>query len=151
MHIVVPTDFSKEAESAFPTVLRQVGLVGKEQARISIVSVIEDLVPISVQFEFGLSYVDTKGLQQEATSQAKRSIERIAAEKFAGYNVEGHVIIASRPVHQEIVDFARNNKADLIIMSTHGRTGFRHLVLGSVAERVVREARMPVMVVPCSE
>ncbi|MCB0344837.1 MAG: universal stress protein [Bdellovibrionales bacterium] len=151
MHILVPTDFSKEAESAFPTVLKHVGLVGKDSAKISIVTVIEDLVPISVQFEFGLSYVDTKGLQEEATTQAKKSIEKIALEKFAGYNVEGHVIVASRPVHQEVVEFAKHNGVDLIIMSTHGRTGFRHLVLGSVAERVVREASMPVMVVPCSE
>ena len=47
----------------------------------------------------------------------------------------------------ELVDHARQNAVDLIVMSTHGRTGIGHLVLGSVAERVVRTATCPVMTV----
>jgi len=47
---------------------------------------------------------------------------------------------------QAIVDTAKDMQADLIVMSTHGRTGFQHLVLGSVAERVVRLAPCPVLV-----
>lgn len=48
---------------------------------------------------------------------------------------------------QELVDYASKNPVDLIIMSTHGRTGLGHLVLGSVAERVVRTATCPVVTV----
>jgi nucleotide-binding universal stress UspA family protein len=47
---------------------------------------------------------------------------------------------------QEIVDKAKATQADLIVMSTHGRTGFQHLLLGSVAERVVRLAPCSVLV-----
>ena len=48
--------------------------------------------------------------------------------------------------HTEILEFARNNHYDLIVMSTHGRTGVRHAVLGSVAERVLRAAHCPVLI-----
>ncbi len=63
---------------------------------------------------------------------------------------------ADRPVRQtvlsgdpamEIVRFAREGEFDLVVTGTHGRTGLRHLVLGSVAEKVVRQARCPVLVV----
>ncbi|HWY98467.1 MAG TPA: universal stress protein [Bacteroidia bacterium] len=43
---------------------------------------------------------------------------------------------------------ARSKKADMIIMGTHGRTGLRHLVMGSVAEYVIRHATIPVLVIP---
>jgi nucleotide-binding universal stress UspA family protein len=48
---------------------------------------------------------------------------------------------------REIAAFAKEGGHDLVVMGTHGRTGLRHLVIGSVAERVVREAHCPVLVV----
>jgi nucleotide-binding universal stress UspA family protein len=51
----------------------------------------------------------------------------------------------------EILEYARANDVDLIAMSTHGRTGFRHLVLGSVAEAVLRRSTVPVVVFPRPE
>jgi nucleotide-binding universal stress UspA family protein len=50
--------------------------------------------------------------------------------------------------YREIVRMADELDTDLIVMGTHGRTGFRHFLLGSVAERVVRSARVPVVTVP---
>lgn len=147
-HILVPTDFSQEASQAFKIAKRQAELIGKEDAVVTILSVIEDLAPISVQFEFGLSYIDTKGLHEEAVGQAKKSIKDIAKEYFEGFKVHGQVVAATRPVYTEILEYAQENGVDLIVMATHGRTGFRHLMLGSVSERVVREAVCPVLVVP---
>jgi nucleotide-binding universal stress UspA family protein len=49
--------------------------------------------------------------------------------------------------HKEIVRFSEENGADLVVMGTHGRTGLEHVLLGSVAERVVRMATMPVLTV----
>jgi len=46
---------------------------------------------------------------------------------------------------EEIVDFARNNEIDLIVMSTHGRTGLKHVLMGSTTEKVVRKAPCPVL------
>lgn len=64
--------------------------------------------------------------------------------------------IAERTVHfgdpaRVIVAHAERHHYDLIVMGTHGRTGFSHLALGSVAERVLRQARCPVLVVPAPE
>jgi nucleotide-binding universal stress UspA family protein len=47
-----------------------------------------------------------------------------------------------------ILDFARDNGVDLIVMATHGRQGLSHLMLGSVAESVIRQASIPTLVVP---
>lgn len=52
------------------------------------------------------------------------------------------------PPAQRITETAQNEAADLIVMGTHGRTGLRHMLIGSVAERVVRHATCPVLVVP---
>jgi nucleotide-binding universal stress UspA family protein len=49
---------------------------------------------------------------------------------------------------QAVLDEARRSRADLIVMGTHGRSGFKHLILGSVAEKVIREAPVPVLTVP---
>jgi nucleotide-binding universal stress UspA family protein len=51
----------------------------------------------------------------------------------------------------EIVDYARREGFDLIVMGTHGRTGLKHVVMGSVAERVLRAAPCPVLVVKGKE
>jgi universal stress protein A len=67
------------------------------------------------------------------------------AERLAGKTV-GSVLL-SPPAAAAIVGFARDDASDLIVMSTHGRTGFRRMVLGSVAEAVVREAPCPVLLV----
>jgi hypothetical protein len=66
--------------------------------------------------------------------------------KFRGVKFETAVKIA--PPASEICVFAEERNVDLIITATHGRTGLKHLLMGSVAEQVVRHARQPVLVVP---
>ena len=67
------------------------------------------------------------------------------ADSLAGGAVSS--VLLSGPVAAAIVSFARDVPSDLIVMSSHGRTGFRRLVLGSVAEEVVRTAPCPVLLV----
>jgi universal stress protein A len=57
-------------------------------------------------------------------------------------------IIRYGRAHDEIVKCAEEQKADLIVMGTHGRTGLAHLLVGSVTERVVRTSKVPVLTVP---
>ncbi len=68
-------------------------------------------------------------------------------ESFAGSSVRVESKIMRGVPHEAIVHLAEKEHADLIVMSTHGRTGLSHLLLGSVAERVVRTAKMPVLTV----
>lgn len=58
------------------------------------------------------------------------------------------VVISGGDTADEIVEYAERNGANLIAVATHGRTGFRHMVLGSVAEDVVRKSPIPVIVLP---
>lgn len=51
-------------------------------------------------------------------------------------------------MYAEIIEFAKTNNVDLLVISTHGRTGVKHLLLGSVAEQVVRQSPCPVTIVP---
>ena len=71
------------------------------------------------------------------------------AERLAGGTVSS--VLLSAPAGPAIVGFARDDATDLIVMSSHGRTGFRRLVLGSVTEEVVRTATCPVLVVRGAE
>ena len=48
--------------------------------------------------------------------------------------------------YQEIVSYAENNKMDIIVIATHGRTGLLHTLIGSVAEKVIRYSKIPVLV-----
>ena len=71
------------------------------------------------------------------------------AERLAGSTVSS--VLLSAPAAPAIVGFARDDATDLIVMSSHGRTGFRRLVLGSVAEEVLRTASCPVLIVRRAE
>jgi nucleotide-binding universal stress UspA family protein len=75
-------------------------------------------------------------------------LERIAADlRAGGLKVSLEVVSPAGPVADAIIDFAKEKHADLIAMSTHGRTGPARWFLGSVADRVVRGAGMPVLMV----
>ena len=65
-------------------------------------------------------------------------------EQFSGLEVEG-VVVRGEDVPCAIVDWAAEHGADMIALSTHGRTGFRRLILGSVAEAVLRHSSVPVL------
>jgi nucleotide-binding universal stress UspA family protein len=75
---------------------------------------------------------------REFTSGMDFSEVDFATETAVGYPAE------------TICDYAQREGLDMIVMSTHGRTGFMHVLIGSVAEHVVRHAHSPVLVVPAS-
>jgi universal stress protein A len=82
----------------------------------------------------------------EAEAKARTKLEQISHQKLkAGTRYELHVVTGDPAV--EVLQLAARLSIDLIVMATHGRKGLRRLVLGSVAERVVREAPCPVLTV----
>lgn len=72
-----------------------------------------------------------------------RRLETIAREKLAGVSHE--IFVASGNPAPEILNLTAERDIDLIVMGTHGRTGVKRFLLGSVAERVVRESPVPVL------
>jgi nucleotide-binding universal stress UspA family protein len=77
--------------------------------------------------------------------EARKNLEKMADENLKGIDHET-VLRVGHPA-PEIVAAVTEHGADLVVMATHGRTGISHLVLGSVAEKVVREAPCPVLTV----
>ncbi|RMG47540.1 MAG: universal stress protein [Acidobacteria bacterium] len=139
--ILVPVDFSEHSRHGLETardIARETG------GRLVLVHVVPDLLPTFVPDIAGFSDGE---LLHAAVERARRELEGFAPP--GGLDAPGGVErrVEAGTVHAEIVRVAGEVGADLIVIATHGRTGARHLLLGSVAERVVRTAPCPVLVV----
>ena len=89
-------------------------------------------------------------LVQEYERYAKEITEKEMAsllKKYANYNFTIAIEIAEGKAFVEIIKAVKKYKADLIVMGTHGSTGLKHMLIGSVAEKVVRKAPCPVLTV----
>jgi len=84
--------------------------------------------------------------RQDAETHARREMQRFVAENIDEYTCVGQIILEGDPA-DEIVKYARNNAIDMIVIATHGRTGLKHIVMGSIAEKVVRCSTVPVLTV----
>src|SRR6266508_2720260 len=138
--ILVPTDFSEPAAHALRFASRLAERVG---ARIRLMYADYFVPPVDFSASAAVEYALTS---DEAADEAKKQLIRLAEEylpKSVAY--ETRVVIDS-PV-PAIVDEARTCNADLVIMGTHGRTGFRRLIVGSVTESVMRIVNVPLIAI----
>ncbi len=130
--VLVPTDGSDEAQRAAE---RGVEFAAALDATVHALSVMK-----------GAGALKRDQLRVDAERDAEEAVDHVAAEADrAGVN-------ATRAVepgvpHEEILQYAREHDIDLIVMGTHGRTGLDHVLIGSVAERVVRTSSTPVLTV----
>jgi universal stress protein A len=138
--ILVPTDFSGCADEALE---RATQLAKLTQAEIHLLHAYElpmPLVGVDVPLSLPQEFYD------QVRDGAKRGVDkRISKVATEGVKATGSVVLDSPT--RAILDAAVKMHADLIVMGTHGRTGMKHVLLGSVAERVVRLASCPVMTV----
>jgi nucleotide-binding universal stress UspA family protein len=89
--------------------------------------------------------VDFAALLEEVRGEAQRSLKALSAGYASLPNVVTKVLIGEAP--DQIVRYAKTAGIDLIVLGSHGRHGFKRALLGSVAERVAREADCPVLIV----
>ncbi len=85
------------------------------------------------------------GPNPQLEAVCRHRLETIARENLAGVSHE--IFVASGNAAPQILSFTAERAIDLIVMGTHGRTGVKHFLLGSVAERVVRESPVPVLTI----
>jgi len=138
--ILVPTDFSDASTHALRFAAR---LAERSGARIRLVYADYFVPPIDFAASAAVEYALTS---DEAADEAKKLLIRTAEENLpATVTFETRVVIEA-PV-AAIIDEARHCGADLLIMGTHGRTGFRRLVVGSVTETVMRMVNLPLITV----
>ena len=145
--VVVPLDGSPVAEAALP--------LGEELARalgvpMVLVRVVEVVGLVFAGDPLSGAYADYQAVLEVLQAGAERYLEGVAADlRGKGLDVATEVPIGL-PV-DSITFHAREHPGSLIVLSTHGRTGWRAMVLGSVARRVVLQASGPVVVVPPRE
>lgn len=133
--IFVPTDFSACSEEA---IAYAAFLAEQVNATILLTHILE---PINYPIDFAM--IEAPEFDWMSAGQA---LDRRAFPwRQRGIQIETH-LFKGDPV-TEIVKEAKNLECDLIVMGTHGRTGMAHLMMGSVAERVIRTASIPVLTV----
>lgn len=139
--ILVPTDFSEFGEQAL---LYGCELAKKFEAELHLLNVVQDAVAMFP--EPNMMGTSMNDLVADMQSLAHKQLEEMP-------NLPGtedlKVIREVRvgPAFLEILRYAKKSDIDLIVIGTHGRTGIKHMLLGSVAEKVVRKAPCPVLTV----
>lgn len=139
--ILLPTDFSEYSNAARDYAC---SLVEKFNSELHVLHVLQDLVAMAP--EPGMAFPPPGDYMQELEAAAKQALEKHPGNSLpAGYVVQRNLRHGSPFL--EIIRYAKEQDVDLIVMGTHGRTGLAHVLLGSVAEKVVRKSPCPVLTV----
>jgi len=140
--ILVPIDGSETSERALQEAIK----LAAGKARLRLIYVIEEIYPLDAE---GFAFIDSSALREAARHTGERIL--IQAEKKAlhsGAPVETALLEAGgQRIASAIDDEARRWPAELIVIGTHGRSGLSRLLMGSVADGVVRGASIPVLLV----
>jgi nucleotide-binding universal stress UspA family protein len=140
--ILVPLDGSPTSERGFE---EAVALARVMQSSLVLVHVI-DIAPVAVDMAPTTTWQDiAEGLRKRGQGLLDRARQTATEHGVTSETrlVEGR----AEPVASAIVDAARSTRCDLVVMGTHGRRGFSHALLGSDAERVLRQCPVPVLLV----
>jgi len=138
-NVLFATDFSDTSEAALPyaaAICRRFG------STLHVVHVLSDASLLFMSG--GVDYVSMSTLYDDANNEAKQKIEQIA-ERLEG--IPYHSYVRHGRVWSNLASIIDENEIELIVVGTHGRTGLGKLLLGSVAEDILRHARCPVLTV----
>jgi len=142
--ILVTTDFSETSLEALPVAIE---IASHFDAELLLVHVLPVDTPtpwdIPPYADFGLASLPLPEYETQVRQEVERRLAMVAAKHGHGVKVRG--LVGRGDAASEIDRIASAEKADLIVLATHGWTGWRHLVFGSVAEKVLREAPCPVL------
>ena len=138
--ILMATDFSPTSAEALEEAIRMARELGSE---LKILHCYELPAPLALPYATASLY---EGLDREARASAEHKLERLI-RRAADRGVAARPLLRQGFPDVEIVDAAERERADLIILGTHGRRGASRLLVGSVAARVVATAGCPVLTV----
>ena len=132
--VIVPIDFSEASWSVIAPALEFV----KDSSMLHLIHVLSPLHPADPAMMWNTVNDETR----------REHIEEALHKKLRELNYPGiQTSIVFGDPSSQIIDYAKAHHADLVVMSSHGRTGISRFMLGSVAERVVRLAHCPVLVI----
>jgi nucleotide-binding universal stress UspA family protein len=144
--ILVPLDGSPEAEAAIEPAKAIAEKFGSTVVLLEVTAGYGRVVAATAAETFGAAGSVAAMAEAEKAAEGKASayLDNLRTERGTPL---WQALVAEGDSSSVIVDQARANKADLIVLATHQRTGFKRLFLGSVAEDVVRHAQAPVLIV----
>lgn len=142
--ILVPTDFSEPSFCG----LRMAGEMAKHfDTEILIVNVHKPIPKLPTpRVEASETTFDISAYEKKIIAEAENNLIELGAE-ILGDKIKPRVIVREGEAAHEILDVADEEGVDAIIIATHGRTGLAKIVFGSVAQRVVRRAKCPVVTI----
>jgi len=154
--ILCPTDFSEHSYKA----LKAAEELAKELSATLLLVHVVPPVPVSSELQTGPSGYSAPASAggfniteyiKELKANAEKSLDDIVKNKIKEDIDVETVVLAEREESDEINKFAEDKDVNLIVISTHGRTGLERLVFGSVAEKIIRHARKPVLTIRSME
>jgi nucleotide-binding universal stress UspA family protein len=143
--IIAATDFSEDSERALEYAEE---LARRFGAEITVVHVDQPLSPVMMSPDFGAG-VDVGAMSHIAEEQrllAQRELDKIVG-RLRDSGLKARSLLRVGSPFLEIINTAQSEGGDLIVLGTHGRTGLAHVLMGSVAERVVQKAGCPVLTI----
>ena len=136
--ILFATDFSEGSSNAL---LYAVDMAKRYGAKLYFVHVIYDVAKTAGWY---VPHVSIDEIYRDMEKSARAELEKSFIDEMRGFKDIEHIVLKGIP-YEEITRFAGENKADLIVIGTHGRRGFDRMLFGSTAEQVVRNAPCPVL------
>ena len=140
--ILVPTDFSEFSDRA---VQQAVDIAEQNNAKIFLLHVVDKLQQCAIDYCIPLETM--MKVQSDSEKEAAKKMQEEADKILKAKKIDVVFDVKSGVPYEEILKEQQERKADLIVIASRGRTGILKTLVGSVAERVVREAKCPVLLV----
>ena len=140
--ILHATDYSK---ASAPALDEAIALAKQNGAELLILHIIDPVPPYVAGEDIGGADLYMK-LEESTKQEAEASMKKLM-EKLRKLKVNAKSLLLRGTAHEQIVKTAKNRRANLIVIGTHGRTGLSKLLMGSVANKVVSTAHCPVLTV----
>jgi len=138
--ILVPIDFSVHSKNALKYAIP---IAAKFRASLHLVYVVE---PTIYPADLGFGQVVLPGVEDELREKGAEELETLIRKEI-GKRVKASCTVRTGNPHQEILREADERSVDMIVVATHGHSGVEHMLFGSTADRIVRNARCPVMTI----
>jgi nucleotide-binding universal stress UspA family protein len=135
---VVPTDFS---DYSLRALAYAIGLAEAYEADVKLVYVNEPALQVSDMAWVG---IDERTQNSTLMREARGNLERLVSEQVPD-GLPTEAVVLNGDAVEEIIRYANDVRADLIVMATHGRAGLSHILMGSTAEHIIRKASCPVL------
>ena len=140
--ILVPTDFSEYSDRA---IKQAVDIAEQNNAKIYLLHVVDRLQQCAI--DYCIPVETMMKVQSDSEKEASRKMQEEAKKITQAKKIDVTFDVKSGVPFEEILKEQQERKADLIVIASHGRTGIIKSLIGSVAEKVMREAKCPVLLV----